>query len=93
MSIKKILPYHFKHDEKVTPKHTADWYVKWLATFIVLIAVIFRASGYHVYDLSLSVVGTLMWAYVGFAWHDRALLVLNSVITVILAIGLVEALK
>lgn len=93
MSIKNILPHRFKHDEKVTPKHTPDWYVKWLATFIVLIAVICRASGYHLYDLSLSVVGTLMWAYVGFAWHDRALLVLNSVITVILAIGLVELLK
>lgn len=41
-------------------------------------------------DLIFSIIGTIGWTYVAIAWHDRALIILNAVISVILAIGLLE---
>lgn len=76
-----------------TPLHTLDWYVKWFSTLMILCAVICRSSGLHLYDMIFSIVGTIGWTYVGIVWHDRALMLLNAVISVILLIGLVELLK
>ena len=76
--------------KSATPKYTLDWYVKWFATFMIIAAVISRSSGFHLMDLIFSIVGTIGWTFVAIAWHDRALIVLNAVISVILAIGLLE---
>lgn len=76
--------------KSATPKYTLDWYVKWFATFMIIAAVICRSSGFHLMDLIFSIVGTIGWTFVAIAWHDRALIVLNAVISVILAIGLLE---
>ena len=32
--------------------------------------------------------GTLGWAWVGYPWHDRALLVLNVILVTLLVLGL-----
>ena len=76
--------------KSATPKYTLDWYVKWFATFMIIAAVICRSSGFHLMDLIFSIIGTIGWTFVAIAWHDRALIVLNAVISVILAIGLLE---
>ena len=76
--------------KSATPKHTLDWYVKWFATTMIISAVVCRSSGFHFMDLIFSIVGTVGWTYVAIAWHDRALIILNAVISVILAIGLLE---
>lgn len=76
-----------------TPLHTPDWYVKWFATLMILSAVICRSAGFHLFDMLFSIAGTIGWTYVGIVWHDRALMLLNAVISVILLIGLVELLK
>tara|TARA_A100001035_G_scaffold55991_2_gene41348 strand:- start:2562 stop:2867 length:306 start_codon:yes stop_codon:yes gene_type:complete len=76
--------------KSATPKYTLDWYVKWFATFMIIAAVVCRSSGFHLMDLIFSIVGTIGWTFVAIAWHDRALIVLNAVISVILAIGLLE---
>tara|TARA_B100000085_G_scaffold165128_1_gene150118 strand:- start:226 stop:531 length:306 start_codon:yes stop_codon:yes gene_type:complete len=76
--------------KSATPKYTLDWYVKWFATFMIIAAVVCRSSGFHLMDLVFSIIGTVGWTFVAIAWHDRALIVLNAVISVILAIGLLE---
>ena len=76
--------------EKKTPLHTPYWYVKWVATTMIICAVICRSAGFHLMDLIFSIIGTIGWTYVAIAWHDRALIILNAVISVILAIGLLE---
>jgi len=76
--------------KSATPKHTLDWYVKWFATTMIISAVVCRSAGFHLMDLIFSIVGTAGWTYVAIAWHDRALIILNAVISVILAIGLLE---
>ena len=64
---------------KVTPTGTIDWYIKWVASILILIALSLRAYGFSVMlDIALSSVGTLMWLIVAFMWKDRALIVVNT---------------
>ena len=37
-----------------------------------------------------SIFGTAGWFWVGMLWHDRALILLNGVLTTLLAMGLVK---
>ena len=77
--------------KKVTPKHDLSWYVKWVASVLILLAVCFRAAGgYHIFDLYFSFVGTLGWFWVGYIWHDRALILLNGIATFIFALGILR---
>lgn len=66
------------------------WCAKWSASFVIVIAVLFRSAGeeWHTYDLWLSLLGSVLWLLVSIAWKDRALIMLNTVITVTLIIGI-----
>ena len=77
---------------KVKPLHDFSWYLKWLSCILILSAVCFRAAGteYHNYDLYVSLVGTLGWLWVGILWHDRALMVLNSCLAMVILIGILK---
>ena len=78
--------------ETQTPLYTIDWYVKWFSSFVVLAAVLCRSIEEvpKIYDMVLSLVGTGGWLYVGLAWHDRALILLNGVLVFVLAAGVVR---
>ena len=69
-----------------------DWYIKWVASFFVLSAIIFRSSGadYHLLDLYFSFIGTLGWFWVGYLWHDRALILLNGALATLLFTGILK---
>jgi hypothetical protein len=79
--------------EKVTPSHTLDWYVKWTATAFIIAGVICRSAGpeYALYDLIFGVIGTALWGWVSMIWQDRALIVLNTTMFIILVVGLLKA--
>lgn len=65
--------------KSATPKYTTDWYIKWIASAFVLVAMSLRGiEGYQFIDLSLSVIGIFLWLIVSFMWNDRALIVLNG---------------
>ena len=67
--------------KKVTPKGDLSWYVKWISVFLILFATVARSVGtLPQVDMWFGLFGTLGWAYVGYLWHDRALLVLNSIL-------------
>jgi hypothetical protein len=77
----------------VTPKYDVTWYVKWIASIIVLIGITIRASGVtqlQWLDIVCSWIGAVGWFYVGFKWNDRALMVLNAVIGIILFAGILR---
>ena len=65
--------------KSATPKYTADWYIKWIASCFVLAAMSVRGiDGYQLYDLYLSIIGITGWVIVSVLWKDRALNILNS---------------
>ena len=66
--------------KSATPKYTLDWYVKWVASVLVLAAMSTRGmSELLLWDLSLSVVGISLWLWVSIMWNDRALILLNGI--------------
>lgn len=77
----------------ITPKYDVTWYVKWTASIIVLVGITIRASGVtqlQWLDIVCSWIGAVGWFYVGFKWNDRALMVLNAVIGIILFAGILR---
>lgn len=66
--------------KSATPKYTIDWYLKWVASTFVLIAMSIRGvEGMQLYDLYLSIIGIALWLWVSILWQDRALILLNGV--------------
>jgi len=78
--------------KSVTPIGTVDWYIKWIASAFVIAAVMCRSVEEipKIYDVMLSFVGCLGWGVVGYLWHDRALILLNGVLTVVLGISILR---
>jgi multidrug transporter EmrE-like cation transporter len=76
--------------KKVTPMHDRTWYVKWFSVMLICAAVLCRSVDEvpKIYDVIFSAIGTAGWLYVGFSWHDRALIVLNTILLSMLATGL-----
>ena len=79
--------------KSATPKYTADWYLKWVASFFVLAAMSIRGvEGLSDFDLGLSAIGVFLWLIVSVLWNDRALIILNGVGLVFLIKNLIERL-
>jgi len=77
-------------------KQPKVWYVKWFATIMVMVAITVRSAGYnplfHVIDMVCTLMGTCGWLYVSIVWKDRALIIMNTVIFIIMAQGVLRAL-
>ena len=57
--------------KSATPKYTADWYIKWVASAFVLAAMSIRGiPEYQLYDLYLSIIGIFGWVIVSVLWKD-----------------------
>lgn len=58
-----------------------DWYIKWVASILVLISLAMRSAGidYRMYDLVFGLAGIILWLWVSIIWKDRALIMLNAV--------------
>ena len=79
-------------NEPRNPKYTLDWYLKWVASIIVLCAMSIRGvSEYAQIDLYLSIVGISLWLWVSVLWNDRALIMLNGAGLLLLIRNLVES--
>lgn len=76
--------------KKVTPLHDRTWYVKWISVAFIIVAVLCRSVEEvpKFYDVVFSTIGTAGWLYVGCQWHDRALIVLNTILLTMLASSL-----
>lgn len=75
-----------------TPLYTVDWYVKWISCFFVLAAVACRSVEEvpKIYDMSFSLVGTIGWLFVSLVWQDRAMILLNGILSFVLAAGVLR---
>lgn len=63
--------------------------IKWSGTILIIIATIMRVVGYHFLDLSLGLVGTVLWAYAAYKENDKPLLTVNIFIIFVLLFGLI----
>ena len=83
-----------KPSDQVTLIKTTGYiyYLKWIATVFVLMAVACRSVEEvpRIHDVVLSWIGTGMWLVVSLAWKDRALILLNSVMSFMLFVSLLR---
>ena len=75
---------------KQTPTHTLDWYIKWIASIILVGGVILTSNNIYPLNLMVHAVGMFGWFIVAIIWNDRALLVVNAVSLALLLNGLVS---
>ena len=69
--------------------HPLSWYVKWVSSIILIIAMIFTANNIYPYNLYFHFVGLTGWLWVAVIWNDRSLIVLNAVALAIYANGVI----
>ena len=72
-----------------TPLHTKDWYLKWVASVILLVGMILTAQNIYPINLFVNITGLIGWLIVSIIWNDRALMIVNAVGIAILFNGLV----
>ena len=76
--------------KKLTPVGTLDWYIKWVSSFIILIGMALTSINLTPFNLYFHFVGVSGWLIVGVMWHDRALMVVNSVAAMIFLMGILR---
>ena len=69
-----------------------DWYMKWVASVVVLLSLAMRAAGpeFRIYDLCFGFIGIALWCWVSVIWKDRALIMLNTVSLFMLGVALLK---
>ena len=69
-----------------------DWYLKWVASVIVMTSLAMRTAGpeYRMYDLLFGWVGIVLWVWVSVIWRDRALIMLNGVSWFLLTVAILK---
>ena len=75
--------------QKLTPTHTLDWYIKWVASFVLIVGVILTSNNVFPANLIFHALGMFGWFIVGILWNDRALIVINAVTLTLMSNGLI----
>ena len=73
---------------KITPLHDLSWYIKWISSIILLVGMLLTSMDITPYNLYLHLIGVCGWFFVGMMWHDRALIVLNTILISMLSLSL-----
>ena len=76
--------------EKMSPTLTFDWYVKWIASILLIIGTILTSNNIFPLNLYFHSLGLFGWFIVSIIWNDRALLVINAVSLAILVLSLIH---
>ena len=76
--------------KKVTPRYELSWYIKWASSITLIFAMMFTAIEAMPINLFIANIGFIGWLVVGMLWHDRALIVLNSISLAIYTLGIVN---
>ena len=75
--------------DKKTPIHTLYWYIKWIASFLLIIGVVLTSNNIFPANLIFHAIGMLGWFVVCILWNDRALIVINAVTLALMSNGLI----
>ena len=67
-----------------------DWYIKWFASIVLIIGAAVTALDMYPYNMYFQFVGITGWLIVGIMWKDWALIVVNSIGSLILLAGIIH---
>tara|TARA_Y100000004_G_C8899010_1_gene405482 strand:+ start:897 stop:1217 length:321 start_codon:yes stop_codon:yes gene_type:complete len=77
--------------KKITPKGDLSWYIKWVSSILLIIAMLLTSANVFPYNLYPAIAGMIGWLVVGILWHDRAMIVLNAVSVAIYGLGIINS--
>ena len=67
-----------------------DWYIKWFASIVLIIGATVTALDMYPYNMYFQFIGITGWLIVGIMWKDWALIVVNSIGSLILLAGIIH---
>ena len=67
-----------------------DWYIKWFASIVLIIGAAVTALDMYPYNMYFQFIGITGWLIVGIMWKDWALIVVNSIGSLILLAGIIH---
>ena len=67
-----------------------DWYIKWFASIGLIIGAAVTALDMYPYNMYFQFIGITGWLIVGIMWKDWALIVVNSIGSLILLAGIIH---
>ena len=70
-----------------------DWYIKWFASIVLIFGAAVTALDMYPYNMYFQFVGVTGWLIVGIMWKDWALIVVNTVGSLILFAGIIHYLS
>jgi len=67
-----------------------SWYIKWFASIVLIMGAGVTALDMYPYNMYFQFVGVTGWLIVGIMWKDWALIVVNSIGSLILLAGIIH---
>jgi len=67
-------------------------FIKWVSSLVIIAGVALTASNIYPLNLYMQLVGIIGWLVVALAWHDRSLIMLNTVAALIFTSGIIASL-
>ena len=71
-------------------QHPLSWYVKWVSSLILIVAMIGTTNNLYPYNMYLQFIGVSGWLWVSIMWNDRSLIVVNAVACAIFLNGIFQ---
>ena len=68
---------------------TLDFYLKWVATAVIVLATLANAFDIVPLNKILFLLGSVLWAWVGVLWRQPSLWILNAFCGLLYIIGLI----
>ena len=72
-----------------TTVRDTTWYLKWVATVILIVGTAVNAAGFHPEGPIMLFVGGLVWLAVSIRWKEPSLIVTNGVMALAAIVGFV----
>ena len=67
-----------------------DWWIKWFSSVILIIGAMATAMDMYPYNMYLQFMGVFGWLIVGIIWRDWALIVVNTIGSLVLLAGIIH---
>ena len=67
-------------------------FTKWVSSSVIIAGMALTASNIYPLNMYMQLVGIIGWLVVALAWHDRSLIMLNTVAALIFTSGIISSL-
>ena len=67
-------------------------FTKWASSLVIIAGMSLTASNIYPLNMYMQLVGIIGWLVVALAWHDRSLIMLNTVAALIFTSGIIASL-